>query len=185
MAPMGSGKSVLVQHVKAGYPEVYFSVSCTTRTMRPGETDGVEYHFIDRDTFMQRVEAGDFLEWAEFGGNLYGTLKSEVVGRLESGQVVLNEIELQGIELLKPLIPEANRTIVYIDAGGWEVLKRRALGRAPMTDEELALRHERFVHEAKAKPLADVIVSNTDGALDDAKGAIDTLIEQVFEKVNS
>ncbi len=185
MAPMGSGKSELVRHVKEVYPEVHFSISCTTRDMRPGETDGVDYYFIARDEFTEKVETDDFLEWAEFGGNLYGTLKSEVVERLKKGQVVLSEIELQGVELLKSIIPENNRTILYVDAGGWDVLKRRALGRAPMTNKELALRHERYTHEANAKPIADVIIKNLDGQLDHAKEAIDAVIKQVSTHIKS
>lgn len=180
MAPTGSGKSELVKYVKATFPDVYFSVSCTTRPMRDGEIDGVNYYFLTREEFQSKIERGDFLEWAEFGGNLYGTLKSEIVDRLQNGQVVLDEIELQGVEHLKPLIPEDHRTIVYIDAGGWEVSKRRVLRRGSMSEEELELRHARYLEEEKAKPEADVIIANPDGKLDEAKATFGAVITDII-----
>lgn len=180
MAPTGSGKGELVKYVKATFPEVYFSVSCTTRAMREGEAEGVNYYYLTREEFEGKIKNEEFLEWAEFGGNLYGTLKSEIVERLHDGKIVLNEIELQGVELLKPLIPEEHRTIIYIDAGGWEVSKRRALARGPMSEDELQLRYERYVKEAAAKPEADVVIENPDGKLDEAKAALGKVIADII-----
>lgn len=185
MAPMGSGKSMLVRHTKENYPAVYFSVSCTTRSPRPNEIDGVDYYFISKEEFRKKIDNDEFVEWAEFSGNLYGTLKTEILDRLANKQVVLTEIEIQGIEILKPLIPEANRTILYIEAGGWEVLKRRAQKRAPMSEEELALRYERYEHEIKVKALADKVINNFDGEAEVAKRDFDNLLKEVFLKVNS
>ena len=117
-------------------------------------------YFISQAEFKKRIEADEFLEWAEFAGNSYGTLKSEVLPRVQAGEVVLLEIDLQGVEQLLTLLPREHMTVAYIDAGNWKELKLRALARAPMSEEDLAKRQQRFVHEVAAKPLADVIINN-------------------------
>lgn len=181
MAPMGSGKGTLVQHAQSVFPELQHTVSCTSRAMRPGETDGVEYHFLTREQFDTKIADGEFLEWAEFAGNKYGTLKSEILPRITECQVVIVEIELQGVQQLIEILPREHMTIVYIEAGGWEVLKERALSRAPMTEADLEKRYDRFVQEQQAKPLADVIVDNsTDVGL--AASAFEQVIESAYDK---
>lgn len=179
MGPTGSGKGTLVKHIQETFPDIEFAVSCTTRERRPNETDGVEYHFITNADFELRIARGDFLEWAEFSGNKYGTLRSEIVDRLVAGQVVLNEIELQGVQQLLPLIPEAHRTLVYVEAGDWESLKARALARAPISEAHLALRRERYLEEVQMKPYADVIIDNGDGMLEGAKETFAAVIANI------
>jgi len=183
MAPTGSGKGSLEKHIFAKFPELVFSVSCTTRNPRPGEIDGVNYHFLTREEFQRKIEDGEFLEWAEFGGNLYGTLKSEITGRLSKGQVVLNEIELQGVEALQTLIPKEYLSVIYIEAGGWDVLRKRAQARAPISDKELDLRHQRFLVESKWKPYADYIIENQDGKMEEAKLQFEKIVRDILEKV--
>ncbi len=183
MGPTGSGKGSISAHIKASFPEVYFSVSCTTRAPRPGEVHGREYYFIDREEFIRRVEASEFLEWAEFGGNYYGTLKSEVVERLVDGQVVWNEIELQGIEALKQIISADHRTVIYVEAGDWDTMVARAVQRAPIPPEELEKRHLRYLEEVKAKPYADIVVENHDGQLETAQQQTAEVVGQIITKV--
>lgn len=161
MAPMGSGKGTLISHAHEQFPDLQQTVSCTSRAIRPGEIDGKHYHFVTTETFDQKVAAGDFLEWAVFAGNKYGTLKSEILPRLAHNDVVIVEIELQGVEQLLDLLPREHMTIVYIEAGGWEVLSARAEARAPMSGAELTARHERFLIEQQAKPIADVVIDNS------------------------
>lgn len=161
MAPMGSGKGTIVQHALQKFPDLQQTVSCTSRAPRPMEVDGKHYHFVTMEEFEKKVAAGDFLEWAEFAGNKYGTLKSEIVPKLVDCGVVIVEIELQGVEQLLELIPREHLTIVYIDAGGWEILRSRAEARATMSEEELSARYERFLIEKQAMPLADVIINNS------------------------
>lgn len=160
MAPMGSGKGTIVLHALKQYPDLYQIVSCTSRAIRPGEIEGKHYHFVNSEEFDKKISAGDFLEWAEFAGNKYGTLKSEILPRLSECEVVIVEIELQGVEQLLELLPREHMTIIYVEAGGWDVLRARAEARAPMSEIELAARHERFLIEQQAKPLADVIINN-------------------------
>ena len=152
----------MMSYAHSVLPQLHETISCTTREPRPGEMDGVEYYFLTPEEFAAKVEAGEFIEWAWFGANRYGTLKSEIVPRLEAGELVLTEIELQGVEQLRALLPKDAMTVVYIEAGSWENLVARVKSRAPITDEELAARHERYLAEVQAKPLADIIIDNTE-----------------------
>ena len=183
MAPMGSGKGTLVKHAHAKFPDLQQTVSCTSRTMRPGEVDGQHYNFVSRAEFDRKIEAGDFLEWAEFAGNKYGTPKSEILPRLAHCDVVIVEIELQGVEQLLALLPREHMTIVYIEAGGWEVLRARAEARAPMSEAELVARHERFLIEQQAKPIADVVIDNSHD-IEQAYAEFEQVIEAVYGKCN-
>lgn len=184
MAPMGSGKGTIVHHALTKYPALQHTISCTSRAMRPGEVDGQHYHFVTREAFDAKIAAGEFLEWAEFAGNKYGTLKSEILPRLAHNEVVIVEIEVQGVEQLLGLIPREHMTIAYIEAGGWEVLRKRAEARAPMTETELTARHERFLIEQKAKPLADVIIDNS-AEIELAYAEFDQVIEAAYQKCKS
>jgi len=181
-APMASGKGRLIAHVMHEFKEVIRLVSCTTRAQRPGETDGVDYHFISRDDFEHKIKANEFMEWAEFSGNLYGTLKSELLGHLEKGHIVINEIDLQGVQNLVTLIPQSHRTIIYIDAGDWETLKARALSRAPMSEEELALRYTHYLKERTFKDDADFIIYNDDSQLEEAKKEMSRIVSNIVSR---
>lgn len=183
MAPMGSGKGTLERYAFAHYPELLFAVSCTTRAPRPGETNGKEYYFITEAEFQRKIDNEEFLEWAEFGGNFYGTLKSELLTPLVSGELIINEIELQGIEQIKELIPAENRTIVYIEAGDWTELVNRALARAPMSPDELEKRRARYEHEVAAKPYADIVIDNGDGKLESAQETFLAVIEDIYSQI--
>ena len=152
--------------------------------MRPGEVDGKHYHFVTPERFDEKISAGDFLEWAEFAENKYGTLKSEILPRLAHCDVVIVEIELQGVEQLLELLPREHLTIVYIEAGGWEILRARAEARAPMTETELTARHERFLIEQQAQPLADVIIDNS-ADIELAHAEFDQVIEAAYTKCKS
>lgn len=182
MAPMASGKGVLMAHVVEHFPEVRRIVSCTTRAKRPGETEGKDYFFISRADFERRTQAGDFIEWAEFSGNLYGTLKSELMSHMEAGHVVINEIDLHGVRNLSAIIPKDHRTIIYIDAGDWETLKARALSRAPMSEKELLLRHVHYLEETSYKHSADFIVENNDNQLEEAKEKMRAIVRTIISR---
>jgi len=182
MAPMGSGKGTLIKHIQTLYPDIYTTVSCTTRDKRPGEIYGREYYFITSDEFDKKIDAGEFLEWAHFGLNRYGTLKSEIIPRLQQGQVVITEVELQGVEQLLAILPRNHITVAFIDAGGWETMKQRAQMRAPMSEEELQKRYERYLIEIKAKDKADIIINNS-GSVDTAKKEMEALFEKIYSSV--
>ena len=125
--PSGVGKSSVVSYLREHHPEIAFSVSVTTRSPRPGEVDGVHYHFIDRPEFERMVEAGELLEWAEFSGNLYGTPAEPVRHCLDDGRHVILEIELQGARQVRRTAPDALQ--VFLAPPSWEVLVERLQGR--------------------------------------------------------
>jgi guanylate kinase len=185
MAPMGSGKGTLIKAAEAKFPDMRNTISCTTRAPRPGEVDGREYHFITSAKFDAKVAEGAFLEWAHFGLNRYGTLKSEILPHLEAGRVVIAEIELQGVEQLHALLPAENITTVYIDAGGWEVLRARALARAPIAEEELTKRYERYLIEIESKPIADIIIDNSGTDSGPAEAEFITLLQNIYNRIAS
>jgi guanylate kinase len=130
--PSGVGKGTLIGELRRRVPELECSVSATTRQPRRGEEDGVDYHFLEPEDFAARIEAGEFLEWAEYSGNRYGTLRSEVTERLERGAPVVLEIEVQGARQVRETMPEAVR--IFIEPPNPDDLRARLQGRA--TDEE-------------------------------------------------
>jgi len=184
MAPMASGKGSLMRYIREAFPQIMRTVSCTTRERRPGEVDGIDYYFTSRSDFEEKIKDNAFIEWAEFGGNLYGTLKSEIVTQLQNGAIVLNEADLQGIVQLIEIIPRECYTILYIDAGNWETLKARALSRAPMSETELALRYERYLAEEAFKDNVDFVIKNGDGELAMAHAQVHHIIEDIIKNVS-
>lgn len=179
VGPTGSGKNTLINAARETIPGLAFAVSATTRPRRDGEVDGTNYHFLDREEFMRRVEAGEFLEWAEYGGNCYGTLRSEIEASLAKGEVILSDIEVQGVRLIRDKMPRAEYATIYVDAGSWEELVPRILARAPMTPEDLEKRHQRYIDEASFKSEADYVVENRDGKLAEAVQAFVDAVKEI------
>lgn len=176
VAPSGSGKDTLIEAAEAAFPDIQTLVTCTTRTPRHGEVNEVDYHFFTREAFEQKIEDGEFLEWAEYGGNKYGTLRSTVDSVLAEGALLLASVEVQGARRLRELLPAHELATIYIDAGEWDVLARRIQARALITPEELAKRHARYLDEVTFKEEADYIVENPDGGLEEAKQTfVDTI----------
>lgn len=183
LGPSGSGKGELMRAALSAYPELYFPVSETTRAMRPGEADGREYRFVTRESFERDRDDGLFLEWAEYGGNYYGTPKRELLDPLAAGRTILHEIELQGLLQLETMIPQDERVSVYIDAGPWEALEARIRARAPITEEELAKRKARYEHELAFKSHADIVVRNQNGDLRASKREFVELVGTMIQRL--
>ena len=176
VAPSGSGKDTLMEAAEAAFPDLATLVTCTTRTPRPGEVNEVDYHFFTREEFEHKIADGDFLEWAEYGDNLYGTLRASIEQVLAEGEVLLATIEVQGARAVRELLPAEELAIIYVDAGGWDVLARRIQARATIPTKELAKRHERYLDEVTFKEEADYVIENPDGGLAEAKQSfIDTI----------
>ncbi|RUM88612.1 MAG: guanylate kinase, partial [Thermovibrio sp.] len=131
-APSGTGKTTLVHMLLKEFPDLEFSVSYTTRPPRPGEVDGRDYHFVDRKTFERMIEEGDFLEWAEVYGNLYGTSRTQVLKALNEGKDVILDIDTQGALQVKKNFPEA--VLIFILPPSLKELERRLRNRG--TDDE-------------------------------------------------
>lgn len=181
VGPTGSGKNTLISAAREAIPGLAFAVSATTRPMRPGEVDGVNYHFLSREVFQQKVADGAFLEWAEYGGNLYGTLRSEVEPAIAAGTFILSDIEIQGVEqiLASDLAPQ-ERVTIYIDAGSWDELVARITARGPMNSEDLERRRVHFAAEEAFKHRADYVVHNHAGKLAEAQEAFIGTIQQIM-----
>lgn len=157
--PSGVGKSTVVAHMRKVHPEVWLSVSATTRTPRPGERDGVQYHFVSDDEFDKLIANGELLEWAEFAGNRYGTPRRAVLERIEAGEPVLLEIDLQGARLVRESMPEAQ--LVFLAPPSWDELVRRLTGRGTEPPEVIERRLEAAKIELAAESEFDTTLVNT------------------------
>ncbi|QHC22187.1 guanylate kinase [Streptomyces sp. GS7] len=157
--PSGVGKSTVVAHMRKVHPEVWLSVSATTRKPRPGERHGVQYFFVDNEEFDKLVANGELLEWAEFAGNRYGTPRKAVLDRLESGEPVLLEIDLQGARQVRESMADAH--LVFLAPPSWEELVRRLTGRGTEAPEVIERRLEAARIELAAEKEFDVTLVNT------------------------
>ncbi|MBY0473295.1 guanylate kinase [Patescibacteria group bacterium] len=170
VGPTGSGKGTLLSYLRETEGSSYvFPISCTTRAPRPGEKDGETYYFLTKEEFEKREAQGDFLEWAAYGSNYYGTLKSEILPFIEQGKTVIREVEVQGARQIQTLISKDDLQIIFIDAGEWADLERRILARASMSEVELLARRKRYEDELTFKGEAARVVVNPDGGLEQAK----------------
>lgn len=172
-APSGTGKSVVLKGVFERYPNLEYSVSCTTRPMRPGEVDGESYHFITEDAFKRKVEENAFYEWAEVHGNLYGTLHAPIEKALAEGRDVALDIDIQGGLNVKQHSPDA--VLVFLLPPSPEVLEQRLRGRATDSDEAIALRLKNARDETRFWPEYDYVVINRD--LEKTIGRVSAIFE--------
>jgi len=167
--PSGVGKGTLIRALRVRIPSLELAVSATTRPPRAGEQDGVAYHFLDRDDFRARVAAGEFVEWAEYSGNRYGTLRSELESRLAAGVPVVLEIEVQGARQVRQAMPQAVQ--VFIAPPSREALRARLIARGTDTPEQVSRRLETAELELAAQLEFSHVVVN-----DDLDEAIDELV---------
>ena len=158
--PAGSGKgTVNAELLKTG--EFVYSVSATTRAPRPGEVDGVNYHFIAEEEFRHRLEEGGMLEYTQYCGNFYGTPRREAEEVLESGKHLILEIEVDGAMQVKKRYPEA--ILIMLLPPSYEVQEQRLRGRATETEEKFLARLEQTKFEVRRLPEYDYVVYNRDG----------------------
>lgn len=178
VGPSGSGKGTLIGHVRPLFPELIYPKSCTTRPQRGGESDD-RYIFLSTEEFKARIDRGEFLEWAEYGGNLYGTLRSEIAPALENGNVALKELEVQGARQVREKLPKEQLVIIFVNAGSWEDMEARIRARAPMPEEELERRKLRYADEMHFMPEADFVVANPLGKVEEAKREFEDIIRSL------
>lgn len=157
--PSGVGKSTVVAHMRKVHPEVWLSVSATTRKPRPGESNGVHYFFVDDEEFDKLIANGELLEWAEFAGNRYGTPRRAVLDRLDAGEPVLLEIDLQGARLVRQSMPEAQ--LVFLAPPSWDELVRRLTGRGTEAPDVIERRLTAAKVELAAEGEFDTTLVNT------------------------
>ena len=171
--PSGVGKDSVLRLLKAQGHNWHFTVTATTRAQRPGEVDGVDYVFLDRDTFHQKVEAGEFLECAQVYGNWYGVPRDQVTGALEEGQDVIIKADVQGAATIRGNVQDA--VFIFLMPPSPEELERRLRDRKTETTPDLELRIRTAIDEMYQLPLFDYVVVNDllDSAVDSI-GAIMT-----------
>jgi guanylate kinase len=159
-SPSGGGKTTIAHRLLAQRPDVGYSVSCTTREPRRGEQDGVDYHFLTRDEFIERRRLGEFIESAEVHGNLYGTLRREVSRVLSGGRHVIMDIDVQGARLIRESFPAA--VSVFLLPPSADVLLERLKRRHTESPAQLLDRLHSALHELRAVNEYDYVVVNDD-----------------------
>jgi guanylate kinase len=157
--PSGVGKSTVVAELRRVCPQIWLSVSVTTRPPRPGEVDGREYYFVDNREFDRMVAAGELLEWAEFAGNRYGTPRKPLEEKLAAGVPCLLEIDLAGARQVRRSMPDAR--LIFLAPPSWDELVRRLTGRGTEPPEVVQRRLEAARRELAAESEFDITIVNT------------------------
>lgn len=171
--PTAVGKGTLLRALLERNPDVWVSVSATTRPARPGETDGIEYRFVSEEEFTDLVSAGEMLEWATVHGvHRYGTPRTPVLEALAAGRPALLEIDLQGARQVRETMPDA--LFVFVEPPSWEELERRLVGRGTESPDERARRLETARLELAAAEEFDRVIVNDD--VDTAAAALERLV---------
>ncbi|MGB4097521.1 MAG: guanylate kinase [Acetomicrobium sp.] len=158
--PSGAGKGTIRKELFKRVPDLVYSISCTTRSPREGETDGVDYYFITPEEFAKRQREGNFLEWAVVHGHYYGTPESEVIKNLQEGKDVILEIDVQGAINVKKAFPEA--ILIFILPPSEEALKQRLVSRGTESEESLRIRLDNAAREMKLADIYDHAIINDD-----------------------
>jgi guanylate kinase len=157
--PSGVGKSTVVQVMRQRCPQVWLSISVTTRRPRPGEVDGREYHFVSQQRFTELAESGELLEWAQFAGNCYGTPREPVAAKLAAGIPTLLEIDVAGARQVRASVPGA--LLVFLAPPSWPELVRRLTARETESAEAIERRLRLAEAELQAELEFDITLVNT------------------------
>lgn len=172
-APSGAGKSTIMDAlIKGSEGSIRAAVSHTTRAPRRGETNGIQYHFVSKETFLAMRDEGDFIEWAEVHGNFYGTSQTMLNSLLSEGYDVLHDIDVQGARQLRPLVPDA--LFVFILPPSMEELSRRLRGRGTDTEEVIRTRLDNALGEIHDCDQYDYVIVND--SLERAVGDFSSII---------
>jgi guanylate kinase len=172
--PSGVGKGTLIRELLQRVPDLELSISATTREPRGGEEDGRDYHFLSPEEFARRREQNDFLEFATYSGNHYGTLRSEIEGRLEAGHSVVLEIEVQGAQQVRAAKPDSIQ--IFIAPPDPEVLRERLAGRGTDSVDAIDKRLETAEIELASQGDFDHLIVNDD--LETAAGELARIVSE-------
>ena len=158
--PSGVGKGTILSRAREVRPDLGLTVSATTRSPRPGEVDGVSYHFLTEEQFDEELSQGNFLEWANVHGHRYGTLMREVTSRLDGGQSLVLEIDVQGALNVRRAFPDA--VLVFVEPPSMAVLEERLRSRGTEDEDSLELRLANAAAELELADEYDVRIVNND-----------------------
>jgi len=177
-APSGTGKSTLLEKLKAEFPRLQWSVSCTTRPMRPGERDGVDYHYITKEKFESLIAENDFIEWAKVHSNYYGTSKKFVQQGLSTGEAMLFDLDVQGADAMKKIYGDQAQ-VIFIKPPSLDALEKRLKGRGTDSEQVIAERLKNAQSEILRANDYDHLVINDDvtKAYQDLKSIVSKLLE--------
>ncbi|MBI5412120.1 guanylate kinase [Candidatus Peregrinibacteria bacterium] len=179
VGPSGSGKSSVFEGLKTRHPEFMFPLSATTRPMRPGEKDGDIYHFFTKERFEEGIRKGDFLEHAVVHqDNYYGLIKAPVLKALDEGKTVIREVDIQGFESIRRVIPKEQLITIFITVPNVRELVDRIQHRAQMSGDELKKRLKSMQIENKKARECDYLVENHAGELEQTVGKVEAIIER-------
>jgi len=158
-APSGAGKTTLITRLLRSDDRFMFSISTTTRKIRPGESHGVNYYFVSKEKFLEMIDNDEFFEWAEVYGNYYGTSKKEIDRILKSGKFPLFDVDVQGSKILRKKLPDA--VFIFIIPPSLNILKARLIGRQTESEEELDVRLKNAAKEINEYKNFDYVIVNT------------------------
>jgi guanylate kinase len=170
--PSGSGKGTIIDNLKKINKNIWVSISATTRNMRPGDEDGQTYFFLTKDEFEKRIKEDDFLEYAKYNDNYYGTPKSKILEHLDQGIDVILEIEIQGALKVKELVPDT--IFIFILPPSMSELRKRLIGRKTENREVILKRFERAYQEINEVTKYNYVVTNDD--IDDATQKVNSIL---------
>lgn len=177
VGPSGSGKGTVIKKMKSKYSGFIYPISYTTRDPRDGEVDGDVYHFISKEKFQAMIDAGEFLEYATVHEtDFYGTSKKDIMDGLEQGNVVMREVDIQGFNSIKEIIPEENLVSIFMKVVGEDDLKKRILMRGEMSDAELARRMESTLKEIAQADKCKYQVENKWGEINACVSNVEKII---------
>lgn len=179
VGPSGSGKGTVISELKKRHPEYVFSISATTRAIRPGEKDGEVYDFLSREEFEAGISRGDFLEYAEVHqNNYYGTLKKPILDAISVGKIVVREVDIQGFESIRSLIPREQLISIFLVVNDLNELKMRILNRGKLPEEEIERRMESARREIAKS-------GECDYRIDSPHGQIPKIVDEVEKIIQS
>jgi len=177
VGPSGSGKGTIIKGLRERHPEWVYPVSCTTRARRPGEEDGLVYHFISKEEFEKGISDGRFLEYAvvhEKG--YYGTDRDEILGALNDGKVVVREIDIQGFHSISKVVSTEQLLTIFVEAGDLDELKKRISERGKLPEEEVMRRMDSARKEIAQAGECDYRIVNEYGKVKEAVEKVDEII---------
>jgi guanylate kinase len=181
--PSGVGKDTVLEAMRAAHPEIYFTVTATTRTQRPGEIDHVHYIFLTQAEFAEQVASGEFLERAEVYGNRYGVPKTQVRRALNRGQDVMVKVDVQGAATIRELAPQA--IYIFLAPPSMEELTRRLRSRKTEDIDELLRRVRTAEREMSALELFDYVIVNENDQVENTVAAIEAIMTAERHRVHA
>lgn len=184
VGPSGSGKGTVIERIKGKYPGFVYPVSYTTREMRHGEKDGGSYHYVSKEEFERMIKEGEFLEHAVVhSDNYYGTSKKDILQPLERGAGVIREVDIQGFNSIRNLVPKENLVSIFMKVSDMEDLKGRILRRGKISDEELEKRLDSAKKEMAQAGECDYQVENKWGEIENCVANVERIILAEVKKM--